>query len=101
MTTGLVLFYTIAHPCLSQVGTQLGFIGEGFVRFGSLTVSIVVLVSLVIPTLILKLILVSLDWHNQLDNALLFSSLLLLKQNFHILLCIRTLQSIVSVAGLP
>jgi hypothetical protein len=56
-------------------------------------------VSIVLPVLVLKLILVRLDWYNQLDNALL------LKRRFHILVRIlvriRTLQSIVSVAGLP
>jgi hypothetical protein len=57
-------------------------------------------VSIVLPVLVLKLVLVSLDWDNQLDNALL------LKRRFHILVRrilvrIRTLQSIVSVAGLP
>jgi hypothetical protein len=53
---------------------------------------------MIVLALALNLVLVRLEWYNQLAHAFLSC---VLKRGFHILLVIRTLQSIVSVAGLP
>jgi hypothetical protein len=53
---------------------------------------------MIVLALVMHLVLVSLEWYNQLAHAFLSG---MLKRGFHILLVIRTLQSIVSVAGLP